>query len=567
VLGNMSGHDAAVSAATYRTVFEGAPQPILIVQREFLRVLRANDAAARLYGYPAAELADIPLVTLWPEADDALLRIPGPQLQRHRHRDGREIETRVDARELALPANGVHALYVVDVSEERFSAPLLEAQVRLLDRVARGCPLAAVLDELLREVQALLPGVQVAVLVTEDDGSAERHGAVLRRDARSLPIRSSAGKALGTLAIDYQEGAAPQPHEPRVFDMALQLAAVAIEADGARRALIQSEARIWAFMDHSFALISIKDRHGRYVIVNRRFEQSTGIPACVARGRTDAHLFPRALAQAYSAHDEEVLRSLKGVEFEEEIRQRDGMHTYLAAKFPLVHPGGDAYGIGAILFDMTERKLGAHAVEGAREEERARISRELHDELGQMLTSLGMSHTLLARAIRERLPEADWVARDIDALHATVTGMLDAVRRIAMELRPEILERFGVEGAARWLVGEFSRRSGIRCRVALPQESFAIPAQHSLVIFRILQEALSNVAHHSGATEVEVALRLDGSHLELSIDDNGRGMPQDGTASLGLFGMHERAAAARGSVDVTRSPAGGTRITVRIPLE
>lgn len=66
MLGNMSGHDAAVSAATYRTVFEGAPQPILIVQREFLRVLRANDAAARLYGYPAAELADIPLVTLWP---------------------------------------------------------------------------------------------------------------------------------------------------------------------------------------------------------------------------------------------------------------------------------------------------------------------------------------------------------------------------------------------------------------------------------------------------------------------------------------------------------------------
>jgi len=567
VPGDMSGQDAAVSAATYRTVFEGAPQPILIVQRELLRVLRANDSAAQLYGYPAAELADIPLAALWPEADAAFLRIRGPQLQRHRHRDGREIEARVDARELALPANGVYALYVAEVSEERFSAPLLEAQVRLLERVARGCPLAAVLDALLREVQALWPGVQMAVLVNEDDGSAERHGALLRRDARSLPIHSSASKTLGTLAIDHEEGAAPQPHEARVCDMALQLAAVAIEADRARRALIESEARLWAFMDHSFALISIKDRHRRYLIVNRRFEQSTGIPAIVARGRTDAHLFPRALAQAYSAHDEEVLRTLKGIEFEEEIRQRDGMHTYLAAKFPLVHPGGEAYGIGAIVFDMTERKLGGPAVEAAREDERARISRELHDELGQMLTSLGMGHTLLARAVRERLPEGEWIARDIDALHATVAGMLDAVRRIAMELRPEILELFGVVGAVQWLVAEFSRRSAIRCRVAMPEAPPALSAQHSLLIFRIVQEALSNVAHHSGATEVEVALRLDGSHCELSIDDNGRGMPHDGPVSLGLLGMRERAAAARGSVDVMQSPSGGTRITVRIPME
>jgi len=349
--------------------------------------------------------------------------------------------------------------------------------------------------------------------------------------------------------------------------MAAQLAALAIEADRASHALIQSEARMWAFMEHSFALISIKDRCGRYVIVNRRFEQSTGVPAVVARGRTDAHLFPRALAQAYSAHDKEVLRSLKGIEFEEQIRQRDGMHTYIAAKFPLLHPGGEAYGTGAILVDITERKQGAEALEGAREAERARISRELHDELGQMLTSLGMSQTLLAGDVRARLPGGEWVAHEIDALNATVVAMLDAVRRIAMELRPEVLERLGIVGAVRWQVGEFTRRSGIGCRLTLPDAPLALSPEHSLVFFRILQEALSNVVHHSAATQVEVTLRRDGAHLELLVDDNGRGMPQDGPASLGLLGMRERATAAGGSVDFMRSPAGGARVMVRIPAE
>jgi PAS domain S-box-containing protein len=433
--------------------------------------------------------------------------------------------------------------------------------------VASGCPLAAVLDALMHEVQALLPGASLAVAVTEDDGSVERHGSELRQDALSLPIRSSMGRALGTLYIDHPAEGAQPPHQQPVIEMALQLTALAIEAERASRALMQSEARIWAFMEYSFALISIKDRQGRYVIVNRRFEQSTGVPAAVARGRTDAQLFPRALAEAYSAHDEEVLRSLKGIEFEEQIRQRDGMRTYLAAKFPLLHPGGEAYGTGAILLDMTERKQSAHALESAREEERTRISRELHDELGQLLTALGMSQSLLAANVRKRLPEAAWVAAEVESLNKAVVDMLDAVRRIATRLRPDVLERLGLAGAVRWQVEEFSRRSGIRCRVALPEAAIGLAAGASLAVFRILQEALSNVARHSGATEVAVALARDGSHLELAVDDNGRGMQDGAGGSLGLLGMRERAAAARGSLEVRRSPWGGTRITLRVPVE
>jgi len=188
--------DAAGSAGIYRALFEGSPHPILIVARESLRVLRANDAAARLYGYSAAELADVPLTTVWPAADDTVLGGAGPRRQRHRHRDGRDIDACVDARELALSARGVHAIYITEVLEQHSSRVLLEAHARLLDKVARGCPLPAVLDELVGEVEALVGGVRVAVFVTEEDGSVERHGSVLGPNASSLPIRSSAGKAL-----------------------------------------------------------------------------------------------------------------------------------------------------------------------------------------------------------------------------------------------------------------------------------------------------------------------------------------------------------------------------------
>ena len=564
--GTMRERQADSSAAIYRSLFEASPLPILIVQLAPLRVVLANEAAARFYGYAPTELVDMPLAALLPAADQTLVQGAQQKLERHRHRDGVEVEAAVHARPLGA-AQGFHAIYVSEVSEQRSSIALVRAQVRLLGTMATGSLLPAVLDALVREVHALLPAVNIAVAVAEDDGSSERHGSAPGHDTASLAIRSRVGKALGTLLVERQHDAPPLRHEQDVLDMAVQIAALAIEADRASRALIESEARMSAFMDHSFALISIKDRQGRYVIVNRRFEQSTGVPAAVARGRTDAQLFPRALAEAYSAHDDEVVSGLKGIEFEEQIRQRDGMHTYLAAKFPLLYPGGDAYGIGAILLNMTERRQGAQALESAREEERARISRELHDELGQMLTSLGMSQTLLAGNVRKRLPDAQWVAQEIDSLNASVVGMLDAVRRIATELHPEILERLGIAGAVRWQVEEFSRRSGLRCRVTCPDAAYEVSPRHSLVIFRILQEALSNVARHSGATEVSAALHRAGSHIELTIDDNGRGMPRGAGDSLGLRGMRERAAAARGSLELGRSASGGTRITLRIPPE
>ena len=209
------------------------------------------------------------------------------------------------------------------------------------------------------------------------------------------------------------------------------------------------------------------------------------------------------------------------------------------------------------------RKLAAHLL-SVREEERARISREVHDELGQSLTAVKMDLAWLAG----RLPRSNGeMLKRIRSTGQLADSIIQSIRRISTELRPPVLD-LGLAAAVEWQVQEFQARSGVQCKVRLLIRE-VVTSNASTAMFRIFQETLTNIARHAGATRVEVVLQKQRDRLALLIHDNGRGFDQADpglSKSLGLLGMRERAAILGGQVNIKSAAGKGTTVTAWIPL-
>src|SRR5256714_14699277 len=184
------------------------------------------------------------------------------------------------------------------------------------------------------------------------------------------------------------------------------------------------------------------------------------------------------------------------------------------------------------------RRLAAHLI-SVREEERAHIAREIHDELGQVLTGLKMEVGWLAKRLKERV-----LIEKTDSMGKLIDSTVQTVRKIATGLRAEMLDDMGLVAAVGWQANAFQKRTGIRCRTKLPPESGKPDVDISTTMFRIFQEILTNVARHSGATRVDMQLAISEERVTLDVIDNGVGIADsdlNGKKSLGRLGMHERA--------------------------
>ena len=199
------------------------------------------------------------------------------------------------------------------------------------------------------------------------------------------------------------------------------------------------------------------------------------------------------------------------------------------------------------------------------EEERKRLSRIVHDELGQPLSSLAMGIAALKGQLFQE-PEAARLTADQAAEH--VTFLLHRVRTIASELRPPILDEFGLAAAIEWQAREFESSTGIACQIDVCQDPPQISNSMRVTFFRILQEALTNTLRHACATLVRIRLSLQGGRLVLQIMDNGRGMREEEVshaASIGLLGMRERAAGIGGDCEISGAPGRGVSVMVKSP--
>jgi len=359
------------------------------------------------------------------------------------------------------------------------------------------------------------------------------------------------------------------------------------EATRMRSALDASQARLAAIVDSAMDAIITVDERQHVVLFNRAAEQVFRCRRDDALGSALDRFLPSRFRAGHRAHIEQFGRT--GV-----TSRRMGDVTTLWAvrcdngeEFPIEASisqttDGDHHYYTVILRDITTRKqreselrqreaelrtLSAQVLE-AREEEKTRIARELHDELGQMLTALKMDLAW----IRERIGVADeTLAAKAQKMSQTLDHTVTSVRRIAADLRPLMLDDLGLPDAAAWLVEDFGNRSGIGCEFKLANDGQVAQFDRALAntVYRALQESLTNIGRHSGATSAWVQLRIDTGGIRLEIEDNGRGIQADELAkshSLGLKGMRERVFHLGGSLEVSSPPRGGTRVIVRVPF-
>jgi signal transduction histidine kinase len=206
-------------------------------------------------------------------------------------------------------------------------------------------------------------------------------------------------------------------------------------------------------------------------------------------------------------------------------------------------------------------------LQSVREEERTRIAREVHDELGQALTGCKLDASWLAARLPKDLKPLIERAR---ALSAHIDSTIQTVRRISTELRPGVLDHLGLGAALEWQANEFQNRTGIKCEVHANLHEPLLDPELSTTFFRIFQETLTNVIRHAGATQVSVALKQADGQILLEVRDNGRGISKSeisNPGAMGLLGMRERAALLGGQFQIGSVPRSeGTRVIVSIPI-
>jgi two-component system, NarL family, sensor histidine kinase UhpB len=225
--------------------------------------------------------------------------------------------------------------------------------------------------------------------------------------------------------------------------------------------------------------------------------------------------------------------------------------------------------------DLSRRQMRAlSARQGAfREEERTRIAREVHDQLGQMLTGLKMDLRWTEKKFAElngSRPELQELRKKLAEAAELADQTIESVQNIAAELRPSVLDHLGLPMAIKFEVERFHKRTGVTVRLKLIDNVPELKPEVAVAMFRILQEALTNVARHSGATELDIRFSQEENKLVLQVKDNGKGISPEALKSprsLGLVGMKERASLLTGEVTFESPPGGGTLVKLRVPKE
>jgi len=266
-------------------------------------------------------------------------------------------------------------------------------------------------------------------------------------------------------------------------------------------------------------------------------------------------------------------------------RRKDGKRIYTILSPKLIYDKeGRFKGSVAVLTDTTTqrqverelrrsreqlRKLSYH-LQSVREEESKRIAVEIHDELGQLLTALKIDISWLCRKIPKTNKERKKYYEKIKSMEKLVDQTIKTVQKISSELRPGLLDDLGLFPALEWLGQDFQKRTGIKCQTEFSCRQTEFESELSTSIFRISQEALTNVTRHAKATQVNISLKEEAGFLKFEIHDNGQGIREEeiySPFSLGLMGMRERIRPFGGELKIESIPEGGTALMINIPLK
>jgi PAS domain S-box-containing protein len=355
-------------------------------------------------------------------------------------------------------------------------------------------------------------------------------------------------------------------------------------------ALVETNALLRAVSDNTPDAIFVKDRSGRMIFANPATLRMLDKSSASIIGHTSTEIYPNlGDAQMVDENDLHVMVSGKAVAVEETLNFSYGARTFYSTKAPWLNDDGDILGLVVISTDVTERKriedaLKAHEtqlealvaartaevselighLESTREEEKRAIARELHDDLGSALTALNMHLAILF----QQMPADPCLTERSIQIKALLSSVTQTTRRIQVGLRPDKLDIFGIKTAISEQALEFENYTGVTCQANMPDEELSYAPQVDITLFRIVQEALNNIAKHAQATHVDVVLDDDEKSIVLTIRDNGVGIPMRKPVAIvthGMRGMRERAAYLGGDVKITSIAGNGTTVVVTLP--
>ncbi len=516
---------ARESGERYHAIFEQAPDSIVLVDTETGALVEFNDRAHESLGYTREEFEKlkIPDFEVIESADEVAKHIEritreGTDIfeTKHRKKDGEIRDILVSGKALSIGGRGYLQSIWSDITELKRAEEALELRVEQLAALSRASQVVTAsleLDQVLAEIVSLA-------------------GRVVASDYTSMVLVDEAGNAgrstenlLGIPGIDY-----------RIRDKGLtrwiarSRQAVIIDEIGEDGAMIPD----------------LGEGAPRFVnppIVEAGVKSAAGLPLMVK---------DRLLGVLH-------LHSLSPGAFHSQLP----LLTAFANQVAIAIENARLY--EQLRAGREQLRDLAGYLQAAREEERTRIAREIHDEFGQALTALKMDLAWLTK----RLPAGKLsLAEKASVMSGLIDDTIQTVRHVATELRPGLLDDLGLAAAIEWQAQEFAERTEIACELLVSDEEIALNRDLATAVFRILQETLTNVARHAGATEVRVELEVNPDELVLVVRDNGEGITESqasDSGSLGLIGMRERARSWGGNVTFEGAPGQGTTVTVCMP--
>jgi PAS domain S-box-containing protein len=417
------------------------------------------------------------------------------------------------------------------------------------------------------------------------------------RNWMGVPLVAS-GKVIGLYSVDKISPSFFQPEHARLAETLAARAASAIqnaklfeqsqryvaeleeriaERKQAETALRESEERYRELFENARDAIYVHDLKGNYIRINHAAERLSGF----SRDEIIGHNYSEFVAPDHIQYVRDSFCSKlarKGeTTYEVDVIAKDGRRVPVEVSSRAIYENGVLVGVQGTARDITERKQAQEALQWfsrqlieAQEDERRRISRELHDQIGQVLTAVKMG----LHSVQQLCAASDARAYIKDNIEA-VDEALRLVRDLSVDLRPPVLDDLGLATALRWYVDRFAKRTGsqVELLINLPEQRERFSRELETACFRITQEALTNIVRHANASEIVIQLARNENQLLLSIKDNGVGFDPSGlrkrtprAATLGLVSMQERAHAAGGTVEIHSRIARGTEVRFKLPV-
>ncbi len=347
-------------------------------------------------------------------------------------------------------------------------------------------------------------------------------------------------------------------------------------AEEALRSSEERFAKIFHLSPFRMGILRIRD--GIVLEVNDTWIRETGFSRAEAINQS-IFKFSSLMGDGVVEKIRQVLKTPKPVlDLEVRFTSKDGREVIANTSAVIFNLDGEPCYLW-VANDITERKHAEEAlralsarIRSTREEEGTRIAREIHDELGGVLTGLKWDLEKIDNTLTSSGggPELSEIRERISSMTGLIETTISTVRRIASELRPGVLDDLGLVAAIEWQIEQFQLRSDLKCHWTNNASEIELSRERATAVFRILQEILTNVLRHARAANLYVRLRSSKHYFELEVKDDGQGITESqrtNTRSLGLLGMKERALLVGGEVRITGKEGGGTTVVVRVPLD